>query len=32
MSDFDIEAPTNAFVLSVDDEGTFEFQVFFSRQ
>jgi polyisoprenoid-binding protein YceI len=32
MSDFDIDPPTNAFVLSVDDEGTFEFQVFFSRQ
>jgi polyisoprenoid-binding protein YceI len=32
MSDFDIEPPTNAFVLSVNDEGTFEFQVFFSRQ
>jgi polyisoprenoid-binding protein YceI len=32
MSEFDIEPPTNAFVLSVDDEGTFEFQVFFSRQ
>lgn len=32
MSDFDIEPPTNAFVLSVDEEGTFEFQIFFSRQ
>jgi polyisoprenoid-binding protein YceI len=32
MSDFDIDPPTNAFVLSVEDEGTFEFQVFFSRQ
>jgi polyisoprenoid-binding protein YceI len=32
MSDYDIEPPTNAFVLSVNDQGTFEFQVFFSRQ
>jgi polyisoprenoid-binding protein YceI len=31
MSDFDIEPPTNAFVLSVNDTGEFEFQVFFSR-
>jgi polyisoprenoid-binding protein YceI len=31
MSDFEIEPPTNAFVLSVNDTGEFEFQVFFSR-
>lgn len=32
MSDYDIEAPTNAFVLSVDEEGVFEFQIFFTRE
>jgi polyisoprenoid-binding protein YceI len=32
MSDFDIEPPTGAFVLSVDDQGTFEFQIFFTRR
>lgn len=32
MADFQIEPPTNALVLSVDEEGTFEFQIFFSRQ
>ena len=31
MADFQIEPPTNALVLSVDEEGTFEFQIFFSR-
>lgn len=32
MADYDIEPPTNALVLSVDDAGSFEFQVFFTRQ
>jgi polyisoprenoid-binding protein YceI len=31
MADYDIEPPTNALVLSVDSEGVFEFQIFFSR-
>lgn len=31
MADYGIEPPTNAFVLSVDEQGTFEFQIFFSR-
>jgi polyisoprenoid-binding protein YceI len=32
MADYGIEPPTNAIVLSVDSEGVFEFQIFFSRQ
>jgi polyisoprenoid-binding protein YceI len=32
MADYDIEPPTNAFVLSVDSEGIFEFQIFFTKQ
>jgi polyisoprenoid-binding protein YceI len=31
MDDFDIDAPEGARVLSVDDEGEFEFQLFFSK-
>jgi len=31
LEDFDIEPPTNAVVLSVDNEGTFEFQIFLTR-
>jgi polyisoprenoid-binding protein YceI len=31
LDDFDIEPPTNAVVLSVDDEGMFEFQIFLTR-
>ena len=32
MSDFGIQPPTNGFVLSVDENGTMEFQIFFARQ
>ena len=32
LSDYDIQPPTNGFVLSVDENGTMEFQIFFSRQ
>lgn len=31
LTDFDIEPPTGARVLSVSDEGEFEFQVFFAK-
>jgi polyisoprenoid-binding protein YceI len=31
LTDFDIEAPTGFSVLSIKDEGTFEFQLFFTR-
>jgi polyisoprenoid-binding protein YceI len=31
LADFGIEAPTGFSVLSIKDEGTFEFQVFFTR-
>ena len=31
LADFDIEAPTGFSVLSIKDEGTFEFQIFFSK-
>jgi polyisoprenoid-binding protein YceI len=32
LEDFDIDPPTGARVLSVDEEGEFEFQVFFTRR
>jgi polyisoprenoid-binding protein YceI len=32
MSDYGIQPPTNGFVLSVDENGTMEFQIFFTRQ
>jgi polyisoprenoid-binding protein YceI len=31
LPDYDIEAPTNAVALSIDDNGTLEFQLFLSR-
>jgi hypothetical protein len=31
LADFGIEAPTGFSVLSIKDEGTFEFQLFFTR-
>ena len=31
LADFDIEAPTGFSVLSIQDQGTFEFQIFFSK-
>ncbi len=31
LADFGIEAPTGFSVLSIEDEGTFEFQLFFTR-
>ncbi len=31
LADFDIEAPTGFSVLSIKDQGTFEFQIFFSK-
>jgi polyisoprenoid-binding protein YceI len=31
LDDFDIEPPTGFSVVSIDDQGTFEFQLFFSR-
>jgi hypothetical protein len=32
LSDFGIEAPTGFSVLSIQDDGVFEFQIFFTRQ
>lgn len=32
LTDFDIEAPTGFSVLSIKDEGTFEFQLFLTRE
>ena len=32
LTDFGIEAPTGLSVLSIKDDGTFEFQIFFARQ
>jgi len=32
LSDFGIDAPTGFTVLSINEQGTFEFQIFFSRQ
>jgi polyisoprenoid-binding protein YceI len=32
LSDFGIEAPTGFRVLSIQDDGTFEFQIFFAKQ
>jgi polyisoprenoid-binding protein YceI len=32
LTDFGIEAPTGFRVLSIQDDGTFEFQIFFSKQ
>lgn len=32
LTDFGIEAPTGFSVLSIKDDGTFEFQIFFTRQ
>lgn len=31
LADFDIDPPTGLSVLSVDDDGVFEFQIFFTR-
>jgi len=31
LSDYGIDAPTGFSVLSIDDQGTFEFQIFFSK-
>ena len=31
LTDFDIEAPTGFRVLSINDDATFEFQIFFTR-
>jgi polyisoprenoid-binding protein YceI len=31
LSDYGIEAPTGFSVLSIDDQGTFEFQIFFTK-
>jgi hypothetical protein len=31
LGDYDIDPPTGFSVLSIDDEGLFEFQLFFSR-
>jgi hypothetical protein len=31
LTDFDIDPPTGASVLSVSNEGEFEFQVFFAK-
>jgi hypothetical protein len=32
LTDFGIEAPTGLSVLSIKNDGTFEFQLFFTRQ
>jgi hypothetical protein len=31
LADFDIDPPTGLSVLSIKDEGTFEFQIFFTK-
>ena len=31
LGDFDIDPPTGFSVLSINDDGTFEFQIFFTK-